>query len=392
MLKRIFAYALIFILVGQNAFAGASSAHVTREANRVITTVNARITSAANSIVAALNSLLRDNKGMNVAQAVREFQATSTQDSAALAKQITAALEGHQAGMLAQDQKRAVLESARRVDGDVTAVTPVDCAAYALKKTTPLAQATQAAYSAAGSNTSRKMTSGAKAPQQAAAAVYTAQKSDPRSTDAGIVLKPGCDPIMAEETAFADELSVVGGYECPAPNLTIPKEDAEKAAQFIARMIVPNPVSSLPIKDRKTPSGVMFEAERANVRARQSYLLDVGQDSLSKFQQTRNVKEGREFFDQMGVPVPDEVSEMDYFRYQLLSRWDNQKFQEYQKDRSETDLIRDLHETILLLTAMQFRQLEIAEKRTPAEMQFFEAVQDGPSKSRLQALESRAGS
>lgn len=393
MLKRVFAYVLIFILVGQNAFAGASCGCVKAAAMSNAQTVSAAVKGAAASIVGSLNSLLRDNKGMNVAQAVRESQATATQDAAAIAKQVTAALDGHQANLIAYEQRKEALEDARKVASGISPVTPVDCSAFALKKSAPLAQATQAAYNAAGANTGRKMTSGAKTPQQSISAVYTAQKADPRSTDAGIVLKPGCDPIMSEETAFADELAVVGGYECSAPNLTIPKEDAEKAAQFVARMIVPNPVSSLPLKDRKTPSGVMFEAERANVRARQSYLLDVGLESLSKFQQTRKIGEGREFFAEMGVAVPEEMSEMDYLRYQLLSRWDNPKFQDLQGNYENTnDLIRDLHSTILLLAAMQFRQLEISEKRTPAEMQFFEAVQDGPSKTRLQALEARAGS
>lgn len=396
MYKKILVSLIIFVLVSQNAFAAASSAHVTAEASRVIMTVNAKITAAANSIVAALNSLLRDNKGMNVAQVVREFQATSTSDNAALAKQITAALDGHLAALAVQDQRRAALESARTSASRATTVSPEECASYASKKSAALAQATQAAYSTAGGNVGRAAAGGTtggetKTTVKVAQEVYQARKADPRSLDAGILTRPGCTPIMSEETAYAEGLSVVGGYECPAPSLTIPKADGEKAAHFIAKMIVPNPAPELPVDVRKTPSGALYEAERDKLRMRQSYLLDLGQESGSKFQESRDLTGQKEFFDLMGVAVPDKVSEMDYLRYQLMSRWDNVKFEDYQKGRDEAGLLRDIHSALSLMAAMQFRQLEIAERKVPAEMTFYEAVQDGPSRAKLQELRQKAG-
>lgn len=396
MYKKILVYLVISILLAQDAFAAASSAHVTAQATRVIMTVNAKIDAAANSIVAALNSLLRDNTGMNVAQVVREFQATSTSDNAALAKQITAALDGHLAAMAVENQKRAALEASRITAARASAVTPEDCASYAMKESAALAQATQAAYSAAGGNVGRDTAGGTsggapKTQGKVAQEVYLARKADPRALDAGILTRPGCTPIMSEETAYADGLPIVGGYECSAPNLTIPKVDGEKAAHFIARMIVPNPIQELPANVRNTPSGALYEAERDKVRMRQSYMIDIGQESGARFQESRDLTGNKEFFDLMGVAVPDKMSEMDYLRYHLMSRWDNAKFEDYQKNRNEAGLLRDIHSALSLMAAMQFRQLELAERKTVAEMAFYEAVQDGPSRAKLQELRQKAG-
>ena len=397
MFKRMIVSILIFLMIGQNAFAAASSAHVTAEATRVIMTVNMKIQAAASSIVGALNSLLRDNKGMNVAQAVREFQSTSSQDSANLAKQITAALDAHLAGMAVQDQRRDSLLASQEAESRALTVTPDECAKYAMKKTAPLAQATQAAYSAAGGNVGRTATGGVSSVYEAAKNLMDKRKADPRSLDAGIVTKPGCEPQMSDETAYAAEMAVVGGYECAGPNLTIPEKDGEKAADFIARMVVPHPIPSLPLNVRGTTSGALYEAERDLVRMRQSYLIDIGQDSLSKFQATRDISENKEFFSLMGVDafvdggLPNKVSEMDYLRYHLLSRWDNPKFQELQNGKDTGGLLKDVNDSLLLLATIQFRQLELAERKIPAEMGFFEAVQDGPSRTKLQELRLKAG-
>lgn len=396
MYKKILWYLIISIFVSQNAFAAASSAHVTREAQRVIMTVNARIDAAANSIVSALYALLRDNKGMNVAQVVREFQATSTSDNAALAKQITAALDGHMANIIAQDQKRAALESARKATGRASTVNPEECASFAMKKSAALAQATQAAYSTAGGNVGRKATSGASSGSEktttVAQEVYTTRKADPRALDAGILTRPGCTPIMSEETAYAEGLPVVGGYECPAPNLTIPKADGEKAAKFIARLIVPNPAPELPVELRNTESGANYEAERDKIRMRQSTLVDIGEESGSRFQESRDLTGKKEFFDLVGVHIPnDKISEMDYLRYHVQARWDNPGFDNYLKNRDEAGLLTDIQSTLSLIADMQFRQLLLAERKTIAEMAFYEAVQDGPSRARLQELRQKIG-
>lgn len=389
--RKILAVTVIFVLISQNAFAAASSAHVTREAQRVIMTVNTRIDAAASSIVSALNSLLRDNKGMNVAQAVREFQATSSQDTANLAKQITAALDGHQANLIAYDQRKAALESAREAAARIPSAAPEDCALLEAKKGAAVASATRAAYSTAGGNAARKTAAGAGSPALDARELFEARKEDPKALDAGILTRPGCEAKIGDETAYAEGLPVVDGYECTAPNLTIPAEDAEKAAKFIARVVVPSPAPELSQEARKTPAGTMYEAERDKVRMRQSYLLDVAQDSGAQFQATRDMAGKKEFFEKMDVAVPDKISEMDYLRYNLISRWDNPKFQEFQKTRSETDILRDIHETMLLQARMQFRQLEIMERKLLAEMQFYEAVQDGPSRAKLQTLRANAG-
>lgn len=397
MLKRVIVYALVFSLIGQQAFAGASCGCVKSAAMSNAQTISAAVKGAASSIVGSLNSLLRDNKGMNVAQAVRESQATASQDAAAIAKQVTAALDAHQASMIAYEQRREALEDARQIEARIPAVTPDECASYSTKQSSPLAQATQAAYSAAAGNTGRSATGGVKTVYQAAQEMTRAREADPRALDAGIVLRPGCTPKMSEETAYAAKLPVVGSYECPAPNLTIPKEDAEKAASFVARMVVPHPIPELPMNVRGTPAGVLYEAERDIVRMRQSYLIDVAQDSLSKFLPTRNIADNKEYFTLMGVDrlleggIPDDVSEMDYLRYHLLSRWDNPEYQKSQKNKDVGALVKDLNESVLLLASIQFRQLELAEKKTPAEMQFFEAVQGGPSRTKLEDLRQKAG-
>jgi hypothetical protein len=391
MLKKICIFAVLFVFLAQNVFAAASCGCVKSAAAASAAKISAAISSSTSSIVGSLQSLLRDNKGMNVAQAVREFQATSTQDSANVAKQLTAALDGLQANLIAFEQRRQAYESAKHVQDNLSSISQEECSGAVAKKTAPLAQATQSAYSVAGGNVARTASGGAKTLYQVAGEMIESRREDPRALDGGIVTRPGCTPKMSEETAYADGLPIVGGYECPAPNLTIPEEDAEKAAHFVARAIIPNPIPELPANVRNTTSGALYEAERDKVRMRQSYLLDVAEDSLSKFQATRDLSSSKDFFTLMGVSVPDKVSEMDYLRYHLLSRWDNVKFQAFQKTRSQADLLRDMHESILLLTSMQFRQLELAERKTLAEIQFYEAVQDGPSRAKLEGLRQQAG-
>lgn len=397
MCKKILAYLVIFILVSQNAFAAASSAHVTKEAQRVIMTVNARIDAAASSIVSTLNSLLRDNKGMNIAQVVRDFQATTLEQDAAVAKQITEALNAHLAGMAVENQKQAALDATRKAASRAATVTPEECASFAMKKSAALAQATMAAYSTAGGNVGRSAAGGTtggetKTAAKVAQEIYQARKEDPRALDAGILTRPGCTPIISEETAYADGLPVVGGYECESPSLTIPKADGEKAANFIAKLIVPNPAPELPVDIRKTPSGALYEAERDKVRMRQSYAIDIGQESGSRFQESRDLTGKKEFFDLVGLTVPnDKISEMDYLRYHVQARWDNPGFDNYLKNRDEAGLLRDIQSTLSLIADMQFRQLLLAERKTVAELAFYEAVQDGPSRAKLQELRQKAG-
>lgn len=399
MYKKLIVCGICFQLMASQAFAAASCGCVMSAAASNAAKVSAAIAASTSSLIATLQTLLRDNKGMNVAQAVRESQATATQDTANLAKQITEVMNGHQANLIAYNQREVMYQATQKAAETFSAVTAQECAENLAKQTASAARSAQAAYSAAGGNTGRtasggKTSSGTPRTQSAVAQeLYVAQKSDPRSMDAGIVLRPGCTPQMSSETAYADKLKVIGGYQCTSDQgVTIPAADAKKASEFVARLIVPNPAPTLPDEVKNTPSGALYEAEMSKVRARQSYLLDVSQDSLSRFQASRDIANGKAFFAQMGITAPDKVSEMDYLRFQLISRFDNPKYQEYEKSRNQEDLLRDLQETLTLIAAMQYRQLEISERMIIPQIQFFESQQDSISRPKLEALRSKAGS
>lgn len=341
------------------------------------------------TLVSTLNSLLRDNKGYNVAQALREFQATSTKDNIALGKQLTEATDAHKAEMIAYEQRKEEYKSAKAAYEDFSDVTVEECAEYIAKLSTHIGRYEQAKYGSSASIKARTVAGSSDIQEKNVEKIYNKHKDDPRTMDAGIVTRPNCIGQYSEkETAYGDNLPVIGGYLCKDKSYTISKNDAEKASEFIASMVVPHPIPALPQKERKTNYGVKYETERNIIRQRQSYLLDVSQKHLEQLLPSRELPAaGRSFFTKMGLTkIPFKLSPMDYLRYHVIARWDNPEFMKYQAQRNDNELLQDLHESILLLTAIQFRQLEIMEERIPAEMQYFEAMQDIQSRNKLEQL------
>jgi hypothetical protein len=374
------------VFYGQVVFAAASCGCVMSAASKIVSAINAMQGAIIGELGIIVGQLTDPGTDKSITQVIRDFQASSTQDSLNLANHITNVLDAHKNELISYFQQQEQYRAADSVAEQYGTVSSVDCSKNNLYQTSDNALASLSAYKTAGGNKGySQASSSGKSMASIYKNIYNSHKEDPRGVDAGVVLRPGCNAQYGEETAYSEELPVVSSYECGGSgvSLTIPSQDAEKASSYVSKLVIPKSYTDLPPHERKKNYGDVYEAERDMVRLRQSFLLTLAQDSLAMMQATRDISGSKDFFSQMGIDAPDKVSELDYLRYHVLARFDNPLFQAYEKTRNEADLLRDIHDSLTIILAMQMRALELQEKRTIAEMQFFESVQNEISKKDL---------
>jgi len=330
--------------------------------------VTSAVSAASTAIITNDNFLFRDLTGKPVSQVLREMQGTATMDAATSRKATEQALDAHKNSVIAYNQREQQLEMAREAEKRFPDVTDSECSAHALAKTGKDAQVSIASVKASGSSAGLARSEKYTNPVQPVTEYKTAKTADPRYGTSGEITRPGCTPVYDPAvTAFDNQIKIPVGWNCPnlkaAPN-TIPADRSASAIAALNNMLEPKPIPVLPVSQRKTAAGQVYEQQRDIYRNQLALYRDLGMDSLAQFQATRTLDANAEsFFSSHNIELPADkkLSEMDYLNKHVQARWDNPVYLSEIRQANEKTLLMAIQETQNLQNTVLFRLMKVME-------------------------------
>jgi len=359
--------------------------------------VTSAVSAASTAIITNDNFLFRDLTGRPVSQILREMQGTATMDAATSRKATEQALDAHKNSVVAYNQREQQLEMAREAEKRFPDVTDSECSAHALAKTGKDAQVSIASVKASGSSAGLARSEKYTNPVQPVTEYKTAKTADPRYGTSGEITRPGCTPVYDPAvTAFDNQIKIPVGWNCPnlkaAPN-TIPADRSASAIAALNNMLEPKPIPVLPVSQRKTAAGQVYEQQRDIYRNQLALYRDLGMDSLAQFQATRTLDANAEsFFSSHNIELPADkkLSEMDYLNKHVQARWDNPLWVAELRGANRQQALLEMHRAQILKLAITTQWLENTEKKYASLLVNLAQKHDAMARTRLEHLRNQA--